>query len=146
MREVLHWLPASGHISYRVAELVWSCLSDCAPSYLYELACPVSDLLAQRSLFSSAGGGKLLVPQACAPLWDRTGPFWLGTLRLGWAATWDMPVTLEQCTYNYTCTFHNAVTRKALQWLLNPDVDFEKQEVSVSRDQIIKWNYNNLIN
>src|SRR6218665_1370188 len=56
MREVLHWLPASGHISYRVAELVWSCLSDCAPSYLYELACPVSGLLAQRSLFSSAGG------------------------------------------------------------------------------------------
>lgn len=124
----------SGHAFLIVPHLTYMSLLALFPTYW------------PKEVFSPQLGGKLLVPQACAPLWDRTGPFWLGTLRLGWAATWDMPVTLEQCTYNYTCTFHNAVTRKALQWLLNPDVDFEKQEVSVSRDQIIKWNYNNLIN
>ena len=32
MRDVLHWLPVSQRISYRVAALVWRCLLGCAPS------------------------------------------------------------------------------------------------------------------
>lgn len=59
MSDVLHWLPASQHISYRVVVLLWQCLLGCVPSFclwvvtllevLYkynEFYCPVSDLVA----------------------------------------------------------------------------------------------------
>ena len=63
MRDVLHWLPVSQRISYRVAALVWRCLTDCAPSYLSILCRPVSDLAARRALRSTTTG-ELLVPRA----------------------------------------------------------------------------------
>src|SRR5678816_2083923 len=63
MRDVLHWLPVSQRISYRVAALVWRCLLGCAPSYLSDLSRPVSDVTARRSLRSSERG-ELLVPRA----------------------------------------------------------------------------------
>src|SRR5688572_24376841 len=53
MRDVLHWLPDSQRISYRVDALVWRCLLGCAPSYLSDLSRPVSDLAARRTLRSS---------------------------------------------------------------------------------------------
>src|SRR6218665_1712829 len=34
VRDVLHWLPFPQLISYRIASLVWRCLSGWAPSYL----------------------------------------------------------------------------------------------------------------
>src|SRR5678816_1640411 len=49
MRDVLHWLPASQRISYRIAALVWRCLAGCAPSYLSDLCRPVSDLAPRRA-------------------------------------------------------------------------------------------------
>ena len=63
MRDVLHWLPASQRISYRIAALVWRCLLGSAPSYLSDLCQPVSGILARRSLRSSAAG-ELLVPRS----------------------------------------------------------------------------------
>jgi len=44
VRDVLHWLPVSQRILYRIAEFVWQCLTGCAPSYLTDLCTPVSDL------------------------------------------------------------------------------------------------------
>src|SRR6218665_382965 len=37
MRDVLHWLPLPQSISYRIASLVWRCLSSWAPSTLPHL-------------------------------------------------------------------------------------------------------------
>src|SRR6218665_603784 len=34
MRDVLHWLPVSQRILYRISALVWRSVTGCAPSYL----------------------------------------------------------------------------------------------------------------
>src|SRR6218665_4202807 len=44
MRDVLHWLPVSKCILYRISALVWRSVTGCAPSYLSDLCRPVSDL------------------------------------------------------------------------------------------------------
>lgn len=56
MHDVLHWLPISQHISYRITVLVWHCLLGCALSYLSHLCRPVSDLVSLQALHSSARG------------------------------------------------------------------------------------------
>src|SRR6218665_448435 len=63
MQDVLHWLPFPQHISYRIASLVWRCLSGWAPSYLRELCHPLSSCSGRRALRSSAHGN-LVVPFA----------------------------------------------------------------------------------
>ena len=63
MHGTLHWLPVSQRVEYRIAALVWRCLLGYAPTYLRELCCPVSDVLARRAL-RSASSGELLVPRA----------------------------------------------------------------------------------
>src|SRR6218665_1952601 len=65
MWDVLHWLPFSQRISYRIASLVWRYLSGWAPSYLRELCRPLSSLPGRRTLRSSAHGN-LVVPFACS--------------------------------------------------------------------------------
>src|SRR5688572_2822782 len=52
MRDVLHWLPASQRISYRIAALVWRCLAGCAPSYLLPSPPSGSAFLCQGSFLS----------------------------------------------------------------------------------------------
>src|SRR6218665_1036973 len=42
MRDVLHWLPISERIQYRITAMVSRCVLGCAPSYLRVLCCPVS--------------------------------------------------------------------------------------------------------
>ena len=63
MRDVLHWLPVSQRISYRIAALVSRCILGSAPSYLRSVCRPVSDVAARRVLRSATRGG-LLVPRA----------------------------------------------------------------------------------
>src|SRR6218665_1002892 len=63
MRDVLHWLPVSQRILYRISALVWRSETGCAPSYLTDLCRPNSDLASRRALRSSARG-ELLVPRA----------------------------------------------------------------------------------
>ena len=70
MRDVLHWLPVSQRILYRVSALVWHSATGCAPSYLTDLCRPVSDLASRRALRSSACG-ELLVPQARSAIKQR---------------------------------------------------------------------------
>src|SRR6218665_3289454 len=50
MRDVLHWLPVSQRILYRISALVWRSVTGCAPSYLTDLCRPVSDLASRRAL------------------------------------------------------------------------------------------------
>ena len=70
MRDVLHWLPVSQRISYRIAALVSRCVPGCAPSYLRDLCRPVSDVAARRVL-RSATKGMLLVPRARLSIGQR---------------------------------------------------------------------------
>jgi len=55
MRDILHWLPVSQRILYRILALVWRSVTGCAPSSL-PLCRPVSDLDSRRALRSSARG------------------------------------------------------------------------------------------
>src|SRR6218665_23829 len=54
MRVVLHWLPVSKRILYRIVALVCRSVTGCARSYLSDLCRSVSDLAARRALRSSA--------------------------------------------------------------------------------------------
>src|SRR6218665_2140304 len=62
MRDVLHWLPFPQRIFYRIASLVWRCLSGWAPSFLRELCRPLS--CAGRRTLRSSAHGNLVVPFA----------------------------------------------------------------------------------
>ena len=53
MRDVLHWLPVSQRILYKISALVWRSVTCCAPSYLTDLCRPISDLASRRALRSS---------------------------------------------------------------------------------------------
>src|SRR6218665_1787333 len=63
MRDVLHWLPISERIQYRITAMVSRCVLGCAPSYLRVLCCPVS-VLAARRVLRSAARREFLVPRA----------------------------------------------------------------------------------
>src|SRR6218665_755169 len=88
MRDVLHWLPVSQSILYRISALVWRSVTGCAPSYLTDLCMPVSDLASRRALRSSARG-ELLVPRARSALKQRRAFPVIGP------STWnELPLTL----------------------------------------------------
>src|SRR6218665_1036560 len=63
MHDVLHWLPISHQIQYRITSMVSRCVLRSAPSYLCDLCCSVS-VLPARLVLRSAAKGELLVPQA----------------------------------------------------------------------------------
>ena len=63
MRDVLHWLPVSQRIQFRISVWVWQCQLGNAPAYLREFCCPTSGLAARRNL-RSASRGELAVPFA----------------------------------------------------------------------------------
>jgi len=67
MCDVMHWLPVSQRILYRISALVWRSVTGCGPSYMTDLCWPVSDLAFRRALRSSAHG-ELLVPRARSAL------------------------------------------------------------------------------
>src|SRR6218665_307509 len=67
MRDVLHWLPVSQRILYRISALVWRSVAGCAPLYLTDIFRPVSDLASRRA-FRSSDRGELLVPRARSAL------------------------------------------------------------------------------
>src|SRR6218665_693697 len=60
MRDLLHLLPVSQWIQYRITAMVSRCVLRCAASYLCDLFCPVS-VLAGRRVLRSAAMGELLV-------------------------------------------------------------------------------------
>src|SRR6218665_1443873 len=63
MCDVLHWLPISQRIQYRITAMVSQCILRCAPSDLCDPCCPVP-VLATRRVLRSAAKGELLVPWA----------------------------------------------------------------------------------
>src|SRR5678815_5066022 len=95
MRDVLHWLPASQRISYRISALVWRCFTGSAPSYLSDLCRPVSDLASRRALRSSTKG-QLLVPRARSSVRQRRAFSVVGHLDLERALAY---VTLSARNY-----------------------------------------------
>src|SRR6218665_900548 len=100
MRDVLHWLPVSQRILYRISALVWRSVTGCAPSYLTDLCRPVSDLASRRALRSSARG-ELLVPRARSALIKQRGAFSV----IG-PSTWnELPLTLRLLPQNNISSF-----------------------------------------
>src|SRR6218665_951277 len=67
MRDELHWLPFPQRISYRIASLVWRCLSGWASSTLRELCCPLSSCTL-RTLRSSVHGNLAPALRQCRPI------------------------------------------------------------------------------
>jgi hypothetical protein len=63
MRDVLHWLPASKRIEFRISVWVWRCQLGSAPAYLREFCSPITGIAGRRNL-RSASQGKLVVPFA----------------------------------------------------------------------------------
>ena len=63
MRDVLHWLPVSQRIQFRISVWVWRCQLGSAPAYLREFCRPTSGLATRRNL-RSASRGELAVPFA----------------------------------------------------------------------------------
>jgi len=105
MRDVLHWLPVSKCISYRIAVLVWRSLTGCAPSYLSDLCRPVvSDLASCRALHSSARG-ELLVPRAHSALKQHR------SFSVISSTTWnELPLTLRLLPRNTVSSFFKLLT------------------------------------
>src|SRR6218665_377098 len=101
MRDVLQWLPFPQRISYRIAPLVWRCLSGWAPSYLRELCCPLSLCAGRRTLRSSTHGN-LVVPFA------RSATMQTPSISVVGPKTWNgLPVDLRHLP-NVACSqFHH---------------------------------------
>src|SRR6218665_1254353 len=100
MRDVLHWFPFPQHISYRIASLVWWCLSGWALSYLCELCRPLSSCADRRTLRSSVQGN-LVVP------FTRSATMQTCSFSVVGPTTWNgLPIDLRHLP-NGTCSqFH----------------------------------------
>ena len=86
---VLHWLPISQRIQYRITALISRCVLRCAPCYLRDLCCPVS-VWAARQVLRSAARGELLVPRARLAIIQRRAFSVVGP------SAWnDLPVELR---------------------------------------------------
>ena len=82
MRDVLHWLPVSQRIQFRISVWVWRCQLGFAPVYLCEFCCSTSGLAARRNL-RSASRGELAVPFA------HTSKMQLRALSVVGPTTWN---------------------------------------------------------
>ena len=86
---MIHWLPISQRIQYRVTAMVSCCVLRSAPSYLCDLCCPVS-VLAARRVIRSAARGELLVPRAwlAIRLYAAKCLFGCGSISMEWSPIW----------------------------------------------------------
>src|SRR6218665_2035487 len=100
MCDVLHWLPISERIQYRITAMVSRCVLGCAPSYLRVLCCPVSVLVARRVL-RSAARGEFLVPRARLAIMQRRASAIVGS------STWnDLPCELRSVLMAHPSKFY----------------------------------------
>src|SRR6218665_3613250 len=83
MCDVLHWLPISARIQYRITAMVSRCVLGYAPSYLRDLCCPVSVLAARRVLRSVEGLSFWSLVLVC--LLCSEGPFGCGSISMEWS-------------------------------------------------------------
>ena len=88
MRDVLHWLPFSQRITYRISSLVWRCLAGVAPVYLQELCCSTLNIQRRGSLRSSKQA-ELLVPRSRTSILRSAVPFLSLALQPGMGFLWN---------------------------------------------------------
>ena len=62
LRDILHWLPVSQRIEYKIALLTFNCIRGNGPSYLSDVCVPVPTIPSRVNL-SSADRGDLVVPR-----------------------------------------------------------------------------------
>ena len=101
MRDVLHWLPVSQRIQFRISVWVWRCQLGIAPAYLREFCCPTSGLADRRNL-RSASRGELAVPFA------RTSKMQLRAFSVVGSTIWNnLPSDLRVLLAgDFACTFY----------------------------------------
>src|SRR6218665_2322253 len=103
MRDVLHWLPISQRIRYRITALLSRCVLRCFLSYLRDICCPVS-VLESRRVLRSAARGELLVPRArLATVQQRAFSV------VGPSAWNDLPVELRPLLMTRPSKFYNSL-------------------------------------
>src|SRR6218665_179959 len=96
MQDVLLWLSFPQRISYRIASLVWRCLSSWAPSYLCKLCHPLSSCAGCHTLRSS---GPICL------LCDNADTFY--SVVVG-STTWNgLPIDLRHFTNGACSQFHH---------------------------------------
>ena len=99
MRNVLHWLPITQRITYRVSALVWRCMEGLAPIYLQELCCPTSGVQ-RRSVLRSADQAELLIPRSRTAIMQRR------SFSVAGPRTWNgLPVALRLVPRGHTTMF-----------------------------------------
>src|SRR6218665_880202 len=101
MWDVLHWLLFPQHISYRIASLVWRCLSGWALSYLCKFCCPLSSCQGRHTLRYSVHGN-LAIPFACSAAMQTRSFSGVGP------ATWNgLPIDLRHLPNGACSQFHH---------------------------------------
>src|SRR6218665_704920 len=100
MHDVLHWLPISERIQYRITAMVSRCVLGCAPFYLRDLCCPVS-VLDARPVLRSAARGEFLVPRARLANMQRRA------FSVGGPSAWnDLPFELRSLLMAHPSKFY----------------------------------------
>jgi len=70
LRDILHWLPITARIQFKIAALTYDCVRGTGPVYLKQAILPVSES-SRRSLLS-AGRGDLFVLRANTSIGQRS--------------------------------------------------------------------------
>ena len=100
MRDVLHWVPISQQIQYRITAMVSWCVLHCNPSQLCDLCCPMS-VLAAHQVLRSAARGELLVP------WTHLATVQRKAFSVVGLSAWnDLPVELRVLLLARTSKFY----------------------------------------
>src|SRR6218665_47709 len=103
MQDVLQWLPFQQRISYRIASLVWRCLSGWTHSYLRALCRPLFSCAGRRTLGSSVQGNLVIPFTRSATMQTRSCSFSVVGL-----TTWnEFPIDLRHLPNGACSQFHH---------------------------------------
>jgi len=70
LRDILHWLPVTARIQFKIAALTFDCVRGTSPVYLKQAIWPVSE--SSRRSLRSAGRGDLFVLRANTSIGQRS--------------------------------------------------------------------------
>ena len=71
LRDVLHWLPVSQRITFKIAVLAFSCIRGTGPAYFNDVCIPLADIPGRASL-RAAEHGDLFVPSTKTKISSRS--------------------------------------------------------------------------
>ena len=71
LRDVLHWLPVSQRIIFKIAVLAFNCIRGTGPAYFHDVCTPLPDIPGRASL-RAAERGDLFVPSTRTMIGSRS--------------------------------------------------------------------------